>query len=121
VLRHVEIFVRDLERSAAFWAPFMSLLGDQDERWSGGMDDVQEAQAYLCFLPALRERLTAGYHQKRVGLNHLAFTGASRASSIRRTHHTPSRQPGSPRGVGGGRSRAGTSERATPSGRHAKA
>jgi len=79
VLHHVEIYVRDLERSVAFWTPFMQLLGYQDERWSGGMNYVREGQAYLCFLPAPREHLDAGYHRRRVGLNHLAFTGASRA------------------------------------------
>ncbi len=79
MLHHVEIYVRDLERSVGFWTPFMQLLGYQDERWSGGMNYVQEGQAYLWFLPAPREHLTAGYHRKRVGLNHLAFAGASRA------------------------------------------
>ena len=59
MLHHVEILVRDLERSVAFWTPFMQLLGDRDERWTGGMNYVQEGQAYLCCLPAPREHVDA--------------------------------------------------------------
>jgi len=79
LLHHVEIYVSDLEKSIAFWTPFMTLLGYEDNRWSGGMNYVKEGQAYFCFLPAPREHLAAGYHRKRVGLNHLAFQGKSRA------------------------------------------
>jgi len=43
------------------------------------MNYVKEGHAYLCFLQAPSEHSAAGYHRKRVGLNHLAFTGASRA------------------------------------------
>ena len=79
MLHHVEIYVSDLEKSIAFWTPFMKLLGYEDDRWSGGMNYLKEGQAYFCFLPAPREHLAAGYHRKRVGLNHLAFQGTSRA------------------------------------------
>jgi catechol 2,3-dioxygenase-like lactoylglutathione lyase family enzyme len=51
----------------------------QRERWPGGISYVKRGHAYLCFLPAPGEHLAAGYHRKRVGLNHLAFEGASRA------------------------------------------
>ncbi len=73
MIHHVEIYVSDLEKSIAFWTPLMKLLGYEDDRWSGGMNYVKEGQAYFCFLPAPREHLAAGYHRKRVGLNHLAF------------------------------------------------
>jgi catechol 2,3-dioxygenase-like lactoylglutathione lyase family enzyme len=79
LLHHIEIYVSDLEKSVAFWTPFMRLLGYEERRWAGGMNYVKEGQAYLCFLPAPGEHLAAGYHRKRVGLNHLAFQGASRA------------------------------------------
>jgi len=78
LLHHVEIYVSDLERSIGFWTPFMKLLGYEDDRWSGGMNYVKEGQAYFCFLPAPKEHLSAGYHRRRVGLNHLAFQGNSR-------------------------------------------
>jgi catechol 2,3-dioxygenase-like lactoylglutathione lyase family enzyme len=37
MLHHVELYVRDLERSIAFWTPFMRLLGYAEERWSQGV------------------------------------------------------------------------------------
>jgi catechol 2,3-dioxygenase-like lactoylglutathione lyase family enzyme len=79
MLHHIELYVSDLERSAAFWTPLMKLLGLDDERWSGGVNYVRgEGETYLCLLPAPREHLAAGYHRKRIGLNHLAFKGESR-------------------------------------------
>ncbi len=58
----------------------MAILGYEAERWSGGMNYVRgENETYFCLLPAPQEHLVAGYHRKRVGLNHLAFQGKSRA------------------------------------------
>lgn len=79
MLHHVEIYVSELERSAAFWTPFMQHLGWEAERWSGGINYVQGPHdPYLCFLPAPAQHLAAGYHRQRVGLNHLAFRARSR-------------------------------------------
>lgn len=79
MLHHVEIYVSDLERSGAFWTPFLKLLGYECDPWSGGVNYVKEGHAYFCFLSAPKEHLAAGYHRKRVGLNHLAFQAQSRA------------------------------------------
>jgi catechol 2,3-dioxygenase-like lactoylglutathione lyase family enzyme len=80
VLHHVELYVSDLERSMVFWEPFMERLGYRVERWSGGVNFVQGPEdAYLCFLAAPADHPAAGYHRRRVGLNHLAFHGRSRA------------------------------------------
>ena len=79
MLHHIEIYVSDLERSIAFWSPFMKQLGYEPDRWSEGMNYVKEEEAYLCLLQTPPEHLAAGYHRKRVGLNHLAFKGKSRA------------------------------------------
>jgi catechol 2,3-dioxygenase-like lactoylglutathione lyase family enzyme len=79
MLHHIEIYVSDLDRSIAFWTPFMAKLGYEAERWSGGMNYVKVGEGYFCFLPAPKEHLSAGYHRKRVGLNHLAFKGESRS------------------------------------------
>lgn len=38
-----------------------------------------DRETYLCLLPAPKEHLASGYHRKRIGLNHLAFQGESRA------------------------------------------
>jgi catechol 2,3-dioxygenase-like lactoylglutathione lyase family enzyme len=79
LLHHVEIYVSDLERSVSFWTPFMAKLGYEAERWSGGMNYIIEGEAYFCFLQAPKEHVGAGYHRKRVGLNHLAFKASSRS------------------------------------------
>lgn len=79
MLHHVEIYVSDLERSISFWTPFMALLGYEADRWSDGMNYVKDGEAYLCFLQADPRHAAAGYHRKRIGLNHLAFKGKSRA------------------------------------------
>ncbi|MCB9464316.1 MAG: VOC family protein [Candidatus Eisenbacteria bacterium] len=78
MIHHVEIYVSDLERSIQFWTPLMERLGYESERWSGGMNYLDGESTYLCFLPAPSEHVGAGYHRKRVGLNHLAFQASSR-------------------------------------------
>ena len=80
MLHHVELYVSDLERALAFWTPFMERLGYEAERWSGGMNFFAgEEDPYLCLLEAPAEHRAAGFHRKRVGLNHLEFRAASRA------------------------------------------
>jgi catechol 2,3-dioxygenase-like lactoylglutathione lyase family enzyme len=78
MIHHLEIYVSDLERSIAFWTPFLHMLGYAPDRWEGGMNYAL-GETYLCFLQAPEKHLAAGYHRKRVGLNHLAFHGKSRA------------------------------------------
>lgn len=80
MLHHVELYVRDLERSIAFWTPFMDLLGYQEERWSQGVNYLLgEQDPYVCLVQAPPEHQGAGYHRRRVGLNHLALRATSRA------------------------------------------
>lgn len=80
MLSHVELYVSDLERSMAFWTPFMAHLGYEAERWSQGVNYVAgEQDPYVCLVQAPADHLAAGYHRRRVGLNHLAFRAASRA------------------------------------------
>ena len=79
MLHHVELYVSDLEQSITFWTPFMAMLGYQPDRWSGGMNYVcGPGDTYFCLLSAPAEYRFAGYHRKRIGLNHLAFRGSSR-------------------------------------------
>ena len=83
MLHHIELYVADLERSLTFWTPLMELLGYRTDRWSGGMnyipaDERTDNAPYLCLLPAPKDHVGAGYHRKRIGLNHLAFRGRSR-------------------------------------------
>ncbi|MBK1615059.1 hypothetical protein CKO44_16440 [Rubrivivax gelatinosus] len=77
MLHHVELYVGDLQRSTAFWTPLMQQLGWKVEPWSGGVNYLH-GDSYLCFLQAPAEHLAAGYHRRRIGLNHLAFHARSR-------------------------------------------
>ena len=79
MLHHIELYVSDLDRAVEFWTPFLEKLGYEAERWSGGMNYFAgAADPYLCLLQASEEHLSAGYHRKRIGLNHLAFRARSR-------------------------------------------
>jgi len=78
-MHHVEIYVTHLEQSIKFWTPFLRELCYEAERWSEGINYfASDADPYLCFLEVSDEHKDAGYHRKRVGLNHLAFRAKSR-------------------------------------------
>ena len=80
MLHHVGPYVRDLERSIAFWTPFMRKQGCVEERWPGGVTYAAgEGDAYVTLVQAPPEHLEAGYYRRRIGLNHLAFRAESRA------------------------------------------
>jgi catechol 2,3-dioxygenase-like lactoylglutathione lyase family enzyme len=79
MIHHVELYVGNLEHSLKFWTPFLTELGYAEyQRWSEGVSYLF-GETYLCFVQAASEHLEAGYHRKRVGLNHLAFHAKSRA------------------------------------------
>ncbi|MCA9728731.1 MAG: VOC family protein [Candidatus Eisenbacteria bacterium] len=79
MLHHVEIYVSDLDRAIAFWTPFMERLGYEAERWSAGINYLaSEQDPYICLLEAPAQYAAAGYHRRRVGLNHLALRARSR-------------------------------------------
>ena len=74
MLHHVELYVSDLDSSIKFWTPFMQKLGYESKRWSEGITyTAGEGQPYVCLLEVSEEHRAAGYHRKRIGLNHLAF------------------------------------------------
>jgi len=79
VLHHLELYESDLARSLSFWTPFLSrLVYRESQRWAEGVS-YRCGPTYLCFVQAPLEHLPAGYHRRRVGLNHLAFHASSRA------------------------------------------
>jgi catechol 2,3-dioxygenase-like lactoylglutathione lyase family enzyme len=79
MLHHIELYVSDLDSSISFWTPLMERLGYEAERWSDGMNYFSaEGEPYLCLLQTAQQHLDAGYHRKRIGLNHLAFRAESR-------------------------------------------
>lgn len=77
-LHHVELYVSSLEASRRFWEPLLRALGyDLYQSWTQGFS-FRLGQTYLVFVQAESPHCEAGYHRRRVGLNHLAFHAASR-------------------------------------------
>jgi catechol 2,3-dioxygenase-like lactoylglutathione lyase family enzyme len=78
MLDHLDLNVADLLRSRTFYEPLLERLGyrpfESGERWcsfvAGGF--------YLVLVQAGLPYTTAGFHRKRVGLNHLAFPAPNR-------------------------------------------
>ena len=87
MLHHVELYVSDLARSLRFWTPLFGLLDYREfQRWPEGVS-YMHGDTYLCLVQAPQQHLDAGYHRQRVGLNHLAFHGQSRAIQSVTTRH----------------------------------
>jgi catechol 2,3-dioxygenase-like lactoylglutathione lyase family enzyme len=77
-LHHVEIYVRDLERSREFWAWLLERLGyTLYQEWSEGFSYIL-GETYIVFVQAESRFLDIPYHRCRAGLNHLAFHAESR-------------------------------------------
>jgi inorganic pyrophosphatase len=75
---HVEINVRDLARSEPFYAALLTYLGYRPyQRWEFGQS-FRKGAAYVVIVQVAEPHLSPGYSRKRIGLNHLAFTAASR-------------------------------------------
>jgi catechol 2,3-dioxygenase-like lactoylglutathione lyase family enzyme len=78
MLSHVEIYVSDLERSAHFWDWLLGLLGYQPfQSWAEGRSWRRNG-FYLVRVQAPYDHVGAGYHRRRIRLNHLAFTADDR-------------------------------------------
>ncbi len=75
---HMDIYVADLGLSVAFWGPFLEGLGFRKAADRATAKSWRSDAAELFFVQAEAEFVAAGYHRKRVGLNHLAFAVASR-------------------------------------------
>jgi catechol 2,3-dioxygenase-like lactoylglutathione lyase family enzyme len=78
MLHHVELYVSDLRRSAAFWSWLLEQLGYEPfQEWENGVS-WRCGETYLVFVQAEERFLDIPYHRCRVGLNHLAFYARSR-------------------------------------------
>ena len=78
-LHHIEIYVKDLEKSIAFWGWILEELGYEEyQRWEQGVSYIYE-KSYLVFVKAEEKYLDVPYHRCRAGLNHLAFYGGTNA------------------------------------------
>ncbi len=77
-LHHVEMYVKDLAVSDAFWGWLLKELGYKEfQRWDQGVS-YELGGTYLVFVQAEEKYLDVAYHRCRPGLNHLAFKGESR-------------------------------------------
>lgn len=77
-LHHVEIYVKDLNMSKAFWGWLLEELGYKEfQKWEQGVSYIFE-QTYIVFVQVEEKHMEIPYHRCRAGLNHLAFHGGSR-------------------------------------------
>lgn len=73
-INHIELYVSDLERSAAFWSLVLESLGYTIyQQWEQGKS-WRLSDQYIVFVQAEEPYLNSRYHRKQVGLNHIAFT-----------------------------------------------
>lgn len=78
VLHHIELYVKDLEKSKAFWGWLLQELGYEEYQvWPQGISYLL-GHTYLVFVQTEERFLDIPYHRCRAGLNHLAFHGGSK-------------------------------------------
>jgi catechol 2,3-dioxygenase-like lactoylglutathione lyase family enzyme len=79
-LHHVELYVSNLEQSAAFWGWLLQRLGWAPyQHWAQGRSWRHDA-TYIVLVQVAERFRSPPYHRCRTGLNHLAFHAASRAT-----------------------------------------
>ena len=77
-LHHIEIYVKDLNKSIEFWGLLLDELGYKEyQNWEQGISYILE-KTYIVFVQVEEKFLDIPYHRCRAGLNHLAFHGGSR-------------------------------------------
>jgi inorganic pyrophosphatase len=73
---HLDLNVRSLVASKDFYGGFLEWLGYHPyQAWEGGYS-WKKGDSYLTLVQAATEYLGPGYHRKRMGVNHLAFSVA---------------------------------------------
>lgn len=78
MLHHIELYVSDLERTREYWTWLLDELGYESfQNWEHGFS-LKHGDTYIVFVQVDKEHSEAGYHRKRVGLNHLAFHASSK-------------------------------------------
>ena len=76
-LHHVELYVRDLETSKAFWGWLLGRLGYTEfQVWDQGISYIL-GDTYIVLVQTEPRWLDIPYHRCRSGLNHLAFHASS--------------------------------------------
>jgi len=80
---HMDVYVADLERTTAFWAPLLEAIGWSAAAARPTVRSWRGAGTEIFFVQTEPEFAAQGYHRKRVGLNHLAFAVADREELAR--------------------------------------
>lgn len=78
ILHHIEIYVKDLNKTKEFWGWLLGELGYKEyQNWEEGISYILE-NTYIVFVQVKENFLDIPYHRCRAGLNHLSFHGGSK-------------------------------------------
>ena len=78
MIHHIELYVSHLERSRNYWGWLLPKLGYENfQEWEKGFS-YKFGETYIVFVQVEEPFIEAGYHRKRIGLNHLAFKADSK-------------------------------------------
>ncbi|WP_339327634.1 VOC family protein [Mammaliicoccus sciuri] len=79
-IHHLEIYVSDINKSKKFYSWLLGLLGySLYQEWREGFS-FKLNETYIVFVQVDDSFKQYGYHRKRIGLNHLAFTVEDRVT-----------------------------------------
>jgi len=73
LISHIEINVKNLKSTYAFWSWLLQGLGYiEHQNWDNGFSYILKS-TYIVFVKTEEKYTDIGFHRKRSGLNHLAF------------------------------------------------
>ncbi len=77
-LHHIELYVKDLEKSSEFWGWLLGKLGYSEyQKWESGISYILD-KTYIVLVQVEERFSDIPYHRCRAGLNHLAFHAGSK-------------------------------------------
>ncbi len=77
VLHHLDLNVRNLEASEAFYGGLLTRLGLKELERGGHWVSFGTDTCYITLVQTREPFLYHGFHRKRIGVNHLAFLAPS--------------------------------------------
>lgn len=77
-IHHIEIYVEDINKTRKFYEWLLPELGYKlYQDWENGFSFKLD-KTYIDFVEVEEEYRKYGYHRKRIGLNHIAFSVSNR-------------------------------------------
>ena len=78
-IHHIEIYVSDLKKTAAFWEWLLTEKFSYTifQKWDCGIS-FKLSDTYIVFVQTEKKYMDSSYNRKNTGLNHLAFHCSSR-------------------------------------------